>query len=182
MAAVKIITAGINSGKTTLLKQIELQYRKESKITAGFFSEAELKEGRKSAYYFRDIQSGKRLLAVFEGEDYPGADRGSIERFGFSRFCFSKSAFRFAETLLEAIGSGSEGDLPEPDAVFIDELGPLELSGRGLYHGVKGLLSRYNGTVYLVIRDNLLEALCEVMEIDLKSAWIIRPGSGGYHA
>ena len=163
MALVKIITGGMNSGKTSLALRMIKEMRESGMKPAGFISEAEYAEGSKNKYYIRDISGERRVLAVSKEPVHEG-----MEKYDFSRFFFSQAAFDFARDLLRSSALSA-------DAVFIDEMGPLELSGRGCFPAVYKLLQVYSGTVVIIIREHLLVELAGKLGIRIEDAEIIRP-------
>jgi len=157
MALVKIITGGINSGKTTTVRRLEAEYRQRGLRTAGFISEAEYSDGEKTSYSLRDIETGGRILSVAKNIPPTHPEPEKFCRYDFSRFYFYKPAFDAASVRIVEIINSSEAD--SPDVLFIDEIGPLELSGNGHYQAVKELIAGYCGILILVIREGVLDEL-----------------------
>lgn len=174
MAIVKIISGIQNSGKTTLAADMVRKYRQQGYTAAGFLSDAEYNAGEKDTYYFRDLITGKREKSVCSS--IPAGELFWV-KYEFSRFYFSDRAFDFARKLLSDAADASKND--QPDYLFVDELGPLELTGKGLFEPVKQLVNCYQGTLCLVIRESLIEALSEKLCLKADDVEIIKPC---YHA
>jgi nucleoside-triphosphatase THEP1 len=110
---VTIISAEKNSGKTTYAKHLieghEMEY-------LGFLS---LSDPQKKEFYLQDINDGKKILIMSEyGNDaYEKLGRFYLEPNGFDIAC---------DTLFEEINISSESK-----TVLIDEVGRLELRGKG---------------------------------------------------
>ena len=170
MAKVKIITGAYNSGKTTAAEKILSDCLNAGQRAAGIIAEAEYLDGEKAAYFIRDIATRRRVPAV-SAVEIP--DKGWI-RYSFSRFYFFEEAFRFIDGIID----GQVLALPpqnRPDIVIMDELGPLELSGGGCFPAAARLLNGFRGTVYLVIRENLIDQICEKLGLVPEDTEIIRP-------
>lgn len=166
MALVKIICGGKNSGKTTLAVKLAESYRKKGIKPAGILSVSDDKN--KKLYHFLDLSTGDKIPAVSE---LPLNDNDGWKKRDFSRFYFSDSAFEASNRILElTLNDGTAG---AAELVFVDELGPLELSGSGNFKSVKKLLRELNGTLILVIRETLVEKFTAKLEIDHFE--IIRP-------
>jgi nucleoside-triphosphatase THEP1 len=172
MALVKVITGGKNTGKTTMVKKLEAQYLAAGISFAGFVSEAEYLDGRKSSYYLRDIGTGLRILSVTESITPEMTDYADYHQYSFSKFYFNQKSFDFEAVQIEKIIKGSAEN--SPDVVFIDEIGPLELSGEGHYRAVRKLLNYFDGLVIIVIRDELLPELLDKLDLDIGDTEIIR--------
>lgn len=169
MVLVKIISGIQNSGKTTLASTLEAEYREKGFLTAGFIADAEYTQGRKDTYYYRDLKTGRREMAVSAVK--PIDSKGWI-RHDFSRFYFSDRAFSFAENLLlEAVSSENK---ILADYIFIDELGPLELDGGGLFNVVQRIIGCFHGTICLVIRESLVQSLSDKLGLKSESIEIIK--------
>lgn len=169
MALVKIITGAYNSGKTTTAEKLLKKYLHAGQRAAGWISEAEYTDGKKDSYYIRDITTGRRELAVSALKP----ESGRWVHFDFSRFYFSEDAFDLMNAVINGQVLTAEPD-SRPDAVFIDELGPLELSGRGAFPAVERLLKNYNGTVYLVVRQQILDHMTEKLGLKSNDLHIIK--------
>lgn len=173
MALVKVITGGIDRGKTTTARALEVEYRSGGLKTAGFLTDAEFEGGRKSCYYMYDIETGRRMTAVSEIAESGEDEDTDFRRLGSSRFYFNQRAFDTAAVRIEQI-SAMVHPL-QPDVVFIDELGPLELSGEGHLPAVLRLLDNYEGVVILVIRETILKQMLEKLGLSFDEVEILRP-------
>ena len=115
MEKIIIITGAVDSGKTTLAKQLIEDYQKKGKITGGIICEATKIGGKKTAYYAVDIAShNKILLASIDKIEFG---------FKFRRFYFSHLGFEFAvKVIRKAINA---------HVIVLDEIGYLELEEKG---------------------------------------------------
>jgi len=160
-----------------MVKRLESEYREKGLRTAGFISEAEYHDGQKSSYYLRDIETGDRILSVVENipPDFP--DHEEFFRIGLSRFYFYKPSFEVASGRIAEILNSGAADIP--DVVFIDEIGPLELSGQGHYQAVKKLIAGYEGMLMMVIREGLLDGFLDKLGLNTSDVEFLRTDPKG---
>jgi nucleoside-triphosphatase THEP1 len=144
-ARVKIITGPRNSGKTRAAAAFAADSRLKGLRVGGVVSEAEVRRGVKTSYTFVDLSSGERALyAVKHGLAFEFLAEG-LE--------FGKRAIR------DAVERGA-------DVVIVDECGPLEMRGGGVWGAVHGLPASVPGIVVIVVREGLVEQLIRRLGID----------------
>lgn len=129
-----IVTGAIHSGKSTSL--------------------AKWCSGRKDVYgVLSPKENDKRIFVnISTGEKFPmEAVAGEIITIPIGKFMFSMRAFSRAIEIITRGNYNTEGWL------VIDEIGPLELSGRGFDEVVKEILmnAKSNMKLILVVRDTL---------------------------
>ena len=95
----------------------------------------------------RDLCTGREVSLEFFDDDF-----GEEVRVG--RFRFRATAFAWADEVIATAAAD-----PACRTVLVDEVGPLELDGRGVAEGVGAALSRASGMVMLVVRRSLLDAV-----------------------
>jgi nucleoside-triphosphatase THEP1 len=140
MPDITIITGPVSSGKTTLLKR----FVEKTSDCAGFLCPD--KEGRRGLYAI-----ARDTWYPFEvGED------SFQETIQVGRFLFLPDSFALMQRLLE------EGLETGAETILVDEVGWIELQGRGLEPGLSAFLStlkRKNHpiNVFLVVREQLVE-------------------------
>lgn len=142
-----ILTGAKQSGKSTaLLTWIE------EKNVGGFLT---------------PIVSGKRILLSLPDKVYtPFESTDSYaESIKVGRYEFLKSAFQVMNNHLVQQSSSVF------DWLVIDEVGPLELNGEGIYPGLIHVLHNTNNSLLLVVREGLVEEVIE--KFKLTSAEII---------
>ena len=166
MAEIIIITGAVNSGKTSLAEKMYREEIMNGKAVAGFITEAEYTEERKTAYYLRNLAGGERVLAV-SADKRPGYQK--MRQYDFSRYYFNEAAFKKAGRILTALTAGDDIRHAAP-MVFIDEMGPLEIAGGGFRTSVSELLANFSGTVVIVIRDAVLDEMARSLDISLDEA------------
>ncbi len=133
-----IITGGIGTGKTTVCEKVVKILRNSGFSCAGILTH-KTQDGNLSVM---DIQIGeKRILAstdnIFDGPRTP-------------KYSFSKSGIDFGT---QAINKGVATDV-----LIIDEVGYLELGGRGFIRGLELIRESKFRNAILVIRKELLSA------------------------
>ena len=137
MSHVNYVTGPLHSGKTTSLRAWS-----DGRTDVAGISQPVI-EGQR---YFVDIQSGHRMLmdVPLEVED----------AYTIGKYHFAISAFAWAsDVLVEAL------DYEAVRYLIVDEIGPLEMQGKGLHAVLEELLlSPIPGlSTILVVRDYLLD-------------------------
>jgi nucleoside-triphosphatase THEP1 len=59
------------------------------------------------------------------------------------------------------------------DYIIFDEIGPIEMQGTGFHEIYKKVLKSFHGTVISVIRDNLLDQVCDTYRVKRDKALIL---------
>lgn len=148
--SIYIYSGAIRSGKTTA---VQLWCNSQKNI--GGILMPDMNGKRKIV----DISSG----TVFDLEcDDPGNSREALLHVG--RFFFYENTFQKANAIL------LETAKLDPEWLVIDELGKLELSGKGFYMPAKKIIDdqvnkKNTGNVLLVIREKLCEELVSFFNI-----------------
>lgn len=136
-----ILTGPVHSGKTTLLKKV-LPELKEGKLRiCGFLSEVVLKNDKIIGYDLFDLKEEKTLPFIRRSGEKAWQKIGSF--------------YFIPEGLAEAskiILCGRDADI-----LVVDEVGPLELAGKGLWPALKQALSKPLTNHLLVVRKDILE-------------------------
>ncbi|HOA15526.1 MAG TPA: nucleoside-triphosphatase [Bacillota bacterium] len=146
------VTGAIDSGKTSLMQRLSEELKDDG--VDGILCPKSYFEGEFIGYGM--VRAGSSTvvpLAILEA-----SYRGSFaESFYFDRFVFNVECFALgARIVAEAI---SREDVRH---VFVDEVGPLELEGKG-FKGIVALLSRNVGDpskeFYIGVRESCLAQL-----------------------
>jgi nucleoside-triphosphatase THEP1 len=155
-----IITGKVNSGKTTMMEKFINDEKLTGTSPSGIIARGVFKD---------KIKLGFDVIDISDGTSKPLARIDNYFENGFSvgKYYFSEEAFDFARTAL--LNYSHNG------VVFLDEAGPLELSGGGYSACLKTLLDSDIARLYIVVRS---ECLTEFIEKFLKSnpTRIIRVG------
>ena len=146
-----IITGEINQGKTE--KALSL-YR--SRGGDGFISRKACKNNILRGYDIVRLSTGESIPLACRSDSTP-SPWDEIDTVG--SFSFSERAFAFAESIIDEI---IESDI---NPAYIDEIGPLELAGRGFCKILKRLLSTERD-IYITVRKSCLGDVIEAFELE----------------
>ena len=136
-----ILTGPRRSGKTTLLRGAATSWKKRGLSFGGVLS---LAVGPPE-----DV-SGYDIFNLNTGEVFPFLRReGRREWEKAGRFAVLPGAVATASEILLRVSS--------ENPVIVDEAGPLELRGRGLWPAVSRLLAEPSRPILIVVRNGLLE-------------------------
>ncbi|MEA3544131.1 MAG: nucleoside-triphosphatase [Thermodesulfobacteriota bacterium] len=138
-----IVTGGVDSGKTTLLQQFLCRLEERCLKVGGVVAEGVWKNGEKCGYDALFLASGERRLLCRKGFSSPL----NIGRFGFYEEVFSV---------------GRQTITTEKDSVLtvLDEIGRLELTGKGWATALSELLAAKN-RLLIVVRRDFIEKVAE---------------------
>ncbi|MGD2088682.1 MAG: nucleoside-triphosphatase [Candidatus Aminicenantes bacterium] len=138
-----IITGGIDEGKT---REIEAIYR-QMKKGDGWVSRKVFLNKVFVGYEIQRLSSKEKLPLVYKKEYVPA---GWDEIYSMGPFCFSKQAFEFAGKIIDEIIDKNI------NPVFIDEIGPLELQGKGFCSMLEKILKTQKD-IYIVVRRHCID-------------------------
>ncbi len=148
-----LVTGPVGAGKTTWLKEAVGELEEKGIHPAGLLAEGVMENNQK--------RHGYRLVSVADGETKPfgfaGKKKGKIST---GRFTFYPDAVRWGEDILWKGLTGGAGVL------IIDEVGSLELKGRGWALAINGLLKENAVPQVWAVRSRLVEAV--------QAAWSFR--------
>lgn len=148
---VHIITGSINSGKTAKLLSIY------NKLQAGdgFILSKVFVEGNYAGQQIVRLSTGKSMPFSFKRDYIPAY---WDEKYCLDVYSFSDKGLKFAfETVKDIV---SNNLFP----IFIDEIGPLELTEKGFFQLLTQLLNR-DCTMYIAVREFLLENVIDKFKI-----------------
>jgi nucleoside-triphosphatase THEP1 len=146
-----IITGGIDEGKT---REVEAIYR-QMKKGDGWISRKVFLNEEFAGYEILRLSTKEKLPLAYKKEYVPP---GWDEIYTIGPFCFSKQAFDFAGKIIDEI---IEKNI-EP--VFIDEIGPLELQGKG-FCPMLGKILKTQKDIYIVVRSHCVDDVVNRFEI-----------------
>ena len=136
-----IVTGPVHSGKTTLLKNINQEMRRKELKIDGFLSESQWK-GQEILGY--------DLLDLTEEKSYPFIRRSGEKNWDkIGPFYFIPETLALAKQIIKRTQN--------TDICVIDEVGPLELTGKGFWPELEGSLMRTHPHHLLVVRASILE-------------------------
>jgi iron complex transport system ATP-binding protein len=146
-----ILTGPVHSGKTTLLKNtIPLLLQKDFRID-GYLSESVWKNNECQGY---------KLVDLKEHQAHPFITKKGKE--GWQKagpyYFVPESLSKAKEIIRRAISS---------ELAVIDEVGPLELAGRGVWPALAKTVFSAQPDFFLVIRDSVLEQFLSILKKDV---------------
>ncbi len=143
-----IFSGPVQSGKTTRL----MHWIRERENADGIL--APVIGGYRHLYHIGEDE--KKLLEVEKEE-------ANTETMRIGKYVFSNEAFCWAQRILDGCAEKAT------DWIIVDEIGPLELKGKGLEPAVKRLIGRHRNTQHvhlvLVVRENLVDQVCTHYDI-----------------
>jgi nucleoside-triphosphatase THEP1 len=142
-----ILSGPVHSGKTTLIQKSLSRWAARGLLFGGFLSIAVRNERGESEYDFLDLKEGLRLPFLRR------AGEPEWETVG---------PFYFVPRTLDAARSLLASANPE-ELLIVDEFGPLELAGGGLWPALRRILSDGSFRVLLVVREDILEDAIRVL-------------------
>lgn len=136
-----ILTGPVHSGKTTLLKKVIRELKEKKYKIDGFLSETVWRKQEIVGYDLFNLKKERSIPL--------------IRRTGKKEWQKIGSYFFIPQSLAEAekiILRGKEADI-----LVVDEVGPLELSGRGFWPALKQVVFQPLNSYIFVIRKNIIK-------------------------
>ena len=138
-----VLTGPVHSGKTTLLRKLLPELEDLGLPASGYLSLLAMKEGQIVGYNLFDIR--RRQSIPFLRTD--------------GEACWEKvGGYFFLPRGLEAATAAILGSKPG-EIIIVDEVGPTELAGRGVWPALHEMLSWPSFDCLLVVRRPLLDDL-----------------------
>ncbi len=153
-----------DSGKTTLLHHMLTSLLDEGKTPAGIVTRLDMP---KDAYWVTDVGTGqtRRLLC---SEPFEGSER-------FFRFYLDPTVASWANDVILARSSRTSH-------LFFDEVGRLELEGRGLAPSFRQAIGSPALTVVVAVRDSFLSDVVRTFGIGDDQLTVVHvPQASGSH-
>jgi len=141
-----LVTGGVNSGKTGMMKRLVNKEKTAGNKPAGIIAEGIFEAGEKAGFDVKDLSSGKSMTLA---RISPEKDNG----FPAGKYFFSNEGFEFAKKALMNYSPGG--------TVFLDEAGPLELADKGYAGCLRTLLNSPISVLYVSVRSGCLAQIRE---------------------
>ena len=141
------MTGPVHSGKTTLLKKMTQKLKQQELKIDGFLSESKWKDQKILGYDLLDLSEEKSHPFIRK------KGRKGWEKKG--PFYFIPETLALAKQIIRRASS--------TDICVIDEVGPLELSGKGLWTALKEALQTHPSSLLLVVRISILEKFLSII-------------------
>lgn len=142
-----LITGGIGAGKTRTAARIAAELGKRGIEVGGVISLRTMRDNETVGYTVRDLSTGEER--PFAGLNPPGIPVG--------RFFVSEEGLTFARTAIIRATQSAQ-------VVFVDEVGRLELDGKGLADAVRKALGG-RALPVLLVRAEFSERACRTFAI-----------------
>lgn len=137
---IAVLAGPVHGGKTTLLQRAAASWEARGLRCAGFLSPAVTDDAGEGGYDLVELETGtRRPYLRRRGPD--GAER-------VGPYVFVPETLERAREIILAAGSS------EP--LVVDEVGPLELEGGGLWPALREALGRAGAKILLVVREGLV--------------------------
>jgi len=146
-----IISGGKGTGKTHFLMKVTEVLRAANIRTGGFFSRKVTEDGVTAGYNLVDIRSNEEIgfLRLHSRDDDPA----------IGRFSMIDEGYRKGLDILKPENNG------EHDVVVLDEVGRLELSGKGWAQSLHDLIRQSRNHLILVVRESFINEVILNWEI-----------------
>ena len=138
-----ILTGDRKQGKTSLLKEIVAILRANGVNISGFLSEGIHDGEKRTGFILKDIKTSEAIELCSIENKFGGPAQG--------RYFFNPAAISKGIEILGSSNSGGTG------AVVIDEVGPMEISGKGWYTAIEKLCRNSAGIQIWTVRRSLAE-------------------------
>ena len=142
-----ILTGPVHSGKTTLLKKVVYKLKEQKIKIEGFLSEAVWKNQEMDGYDLFDLKEQRSIPFIRR--------TGEKEWQKIGLYFFIPQSLAEAEKI---ILRGKDADI-----LAVDEVGPLELAGKGLWPALKQVVFQPSTRYLLVVRIDILEDFLEML-------------------
>lgn len=136
-----VLSGPVHAGKTTFLERAWARWSARGLACAGFLSPAVTDANGETGYDLLELPGGARR-PYLRRRAGPGSERTGP-------FVFVPAALERARAILRRAGGAG--------LLIVDEVGPLELRGGGLWPDLRDAVRRPEGTTLLVVREGILE-------------------------
>jgi len=159
-----VLTGPVHGGKTTFLQRSLDRWSARGLGYGGFLSVAATGADGDRGYDLLDLRTGRRH-PFLRMRGAPGAERTGP-------FFFVPGTLGLARTLIREAGPA--------DLLVVDEVGPLELEGGGLWPDLGRTLARPGQRALLVVREEILGDVVAALAPSVPLVFDVRdPGAPG---
>lgn len=143
-----ILTGPVHSGKTTVLKQAVERWISDGRRICGFLSEAVYEGNAPARYDLFDLKKQTRIPFITR-KGAPGWPQ-------CGPYFFIPEALDSAKSII--------ADARGYDLCVVDEVGPLELQGEGLWPSLEKAICDPGSRFLLVVRRSILEDILKALD------------------
>ncbi|MDP4224664.1 MAG: nucleoside-triphosphatase, partial [Bacteroidota bacterium] len=155
-----IVSGAVGEGKTTFLKKMIEVFRNNNIKAGGILAERIMSGTLTTGYDLVNIETGEK--AAFLRQD----EKCNTEKIG--KFCISREGLDFGIKVIDSLS------FPDYRVAVIDEIGMLEISGKGWAGSLSGLLREGVQNLVISVRDSNVEKV--ITKWDLQTATVINIG------
>jgi nucleoside-triphosphatase THEP1 len=155
-----LITGPQGSGKTSFLLALAAALRIQGKTPGGIAAPVMFEGSERIGYDLLDLETDERVALARKNVLPTGISTGP--------FTFLPAAIAFGELALASAAAR------KTHVIALDEIGPLELAGKGWSPALSALLLSPPGVLLLVVRPDLIQRVLE--RWNLKPAHVWKPG------
>lgn len=145
---IHILTGPVHSGKTTLLKKTIPLLKEKALRIDGYLSESVWKNNECLGYKLVDLKN-QRSYPFIAREGKEGWEK-------IGPFFLVPDSLSRAKKIIHRTRNS--------DLAVVDEVGPLELSGKGVWPSLAEAVSSPRLDLLLVIRDSVLDEFCSIFK------------------
>jgi iron complex transport system ATP-binding protein len=145
---INILTGPVHSGKTTFLKKSIPAFREKKIRIDGYLSEAAWEKEKFIGYDLIDLK-GNRIIPFIRKQ-------GQEEWEKIGSFFFLPETLSLAKRII--LRSKKQ------DLCLVDEVGPLELKGKGVWPALEDILMIPEQDLLLVVRESILKDVIQKMQ------------------
>jgi len=153
-----IVTGKIDGGKTSFIKKLVDVLKEKNIKVGGIYSQKIIENNERTGYDVVDIKTNKSEIFLRANGN------GNLEKIGI--FSIFPQGLKFG---LESLKPANN---IENEIVIVDEVGKLELSGKGWASELEDFLILQNNHILMVIHEDLVEKTIE--KWNLKNSLIIK--------
>jgi nucleoside-triphosphatase THEP1 len=158
-----IITGSVGEGKTSYVKNMIGLFPKYDIKPGGFISERVMEKSHTTGYDIVNIETGKR--DVFLRENNCGPDK-------IGRYNICQEGLSAGNNILRSVVHFRD------ILVIIDEVGRLELDGKGWAEGLKELIDKSMNNILITVRNSFVEDV--TIKFGIRDAVIVNVSETGF--
>lgn len=155
-----VITGDTQSGKTNFLRKIQESLVEKSLGQVGFIAESIYEDEQIKGHILKDLSTNQSFRISYR--DY----KNNAQNVG--RFYLLNEGLEFGKQILQRIIHAKRKDV-----LIVDEVGRLELDGKGWASEVKELLKNKSRPIILIVRGKYLDEFVEKFQVN--SPYIFYP-------
>ena len=142
---IDILTGQVQSGKTTLLQKITSELKRKDISVGGFLNPSVHEKGQVTGYDLFDLREETKHPFLRK--------KGQADWEQIGPYFFVPDTLKQARSIIRHV--------KRTDICFVDEIGPYELEGKGLWPELEAILEHPIPGLFLTVRTKLLDILLD---------------------